>query len=210
MRYAVLITSLATVLLIVAACGDEESTPTPAKNSSGSSAQTQQATTTGTPFIQEKESDKRGLPMYAEGAANVISTDVYIGQPDDFSSALERSDLVVEGVIDELYPARWSTVDNAAPGTITREVVKDLAIHIRTPVQLSVKRVFKGKSVGDTLKFSFVGGRVGDTAHVYGWSDVFEEGTRVIVIPSKRRAWQCRPQCGAARALPEDTSSCQG
>ena len=154
MRYAALITSLATVLLIVAACGDEESIPTSAKNSSGSNAQTQQATTTGTPFIQEKESDKRGLPMYAEGAANVILTDVYIGQPDDFSSALERSDLVVEGVIDELYPARWSTVDNAAPGTITREVVKDLAIHIRTPVQLSVKRVFKGKSVGDTLKFS--------------------------------------------------------
>ena len=185
MRYAVLITCLATVLLIVAACGDEESTPTSAKNSSGSSAQTQQAATTGTPFIQEKESDKRGLPMYAEGAANVILTDVYIGQPDDFSSALERSDLVVGGVIDELYPARWSTVDNAAPGTITREVVKDLAIHIRTPVQLSVKRVFKGKSVGDTLKFSFVGGRVGDTAHVYEWSDVFEEGTRVIVFLAK-------------------------
>ena len=129
MRYAVLITSFATVLLLVAACGDEESTPTSAKNSSGSSAQTQQvATTTGTPFIQEKESDKRGLHTYAEGAANVISTDVYIGQPDDFSSALERSDLVVEGVIDELYPARWSTVDNAAPGTITREVVKDLVV----------------------------------------------------------------------------------
>ena len=143
------------------------------------------ATTTGTPFIQEKESDKRGLHTYAEGAANVISTDVYIGQPDDFSSALARSDLVVEGVIDELYPARWSTVDNAAPGTITREVVKDLATHIRTPVQLSVKRVFKGKSVGDTLKFSFVGGRVGDTAHVYEWNDVFEEGTLVIVFLAK-------------------------
>ena len=186
MRYAVLITSFATVLLLVAACGDEESTPTPAKNSSGSSAQTQQvATTTGTPFIQEMESDKRGLDTYAEGAANVISTDVYIGQPDDFSLALERSDLVVEGVIDELYPARWSTVDNAAPGTITRDVVKDLAIHIHTPVQLSVKRVFKGKSVGDTLKFSFVRERVGDTAHVYEWNDVFEEGTLVIAFLAK-------------------------
>ena len=60
MRYAVLITSFATVLLLVAACGDEESTPTSAKNSSGSSAQTQQvATTTGTPFIQEMESEKK-------------------------------------------------------------------------------------------------------------------------------------------------------
>ena len=135
--------------------------------------------------VRDDSSARHGLPQYAVEAANVIATNVYLGQPDDFSSELERSDLVVEGVIDELYPAQWSTIDGAAPGTITRDIVKDLAIHIRTPVQLSVKRVFKGESVGDTLKFSFVGGRVGDTAHVYEWNDVFEQGTRVIVFLAK-------------------------
>ena len=185
MRRAVLFGLLAIVLPLVVACAEVESTPTPTatRESAGSSAQTQQMSTpTTTPFTQDEESDTHDLPPYAVGAANVISTDIYIGQPDDFSSELERSDLVVEGVIEDLYPARWSTVDGVAPGTITREVVKNIALHIRTPVGLSVKRVFKGESVGDTLKFSFVGGRVGDTAYVYEWNDVFQEDARVIVF----------------------------
>ena len=60
--------------------------------------------------------------------------------------------------------------------------MKDIAIHIRTPVQLSVKRVFKGESVGDTLKFSFVGGRVGDTAHIFDGNESYEDGSRIIVF----------------------------
>ena len=127
-------------------------------------------------------SERHGLPQYAVGAENIIRTHAYIGQPDDFSSQLDRSDLVVEGVIDELYPARWSTVDNADPGTLTEDHLKDIAIHIRTPVQPSVKRVFKGESVGDTLKFSFVGGRVGDTAHIFDGNESYEDGSRIIVF----------------------------
>lgn len=108
-----------------------------------------------------------------------------MGQPDDFSAEFKRSDIVVEGVIQQLYPARWTTIDGAAPEKLTPDVLKDLSIHIRTPVELAVKRVFKGDSVGDTLKFSFVGGRVGDTAYVFDWNYVFEKGTRVIVFLAK-------------------------
>ena len=136
--------------------------------------------------VQDNGSGKHGIPQYAVGAMRIISTYAYIGQPDDFSSELERSEIVVEGVIDELYPARWSTADGTAPDTLTEDDLKNIDIHIRTPVQLSVKRVFKGElSGGDDLKFSFVGGRAGDTAHIFEWNDVFEEGTQIIVFLDK-------------------------
>ena len=112
-------------------------------------------------------------------------SDVYLGQPEDFSSEFKCSDIVVEGEILQLYPAQWSTVDGAAPDELTPDVLKDLSIHIRTPVELAVKTVFKGDSVGDTLKFSFVGGRAGDTAYVYEWNDTFEEGAQVIIFLAK-------------------------
>ena len=136
-------------------------------------------------IVRDNDSDTHGLPQYAVGAGNIIHTQAYVGQPDDFGPQLARSHIVVEGVIDELYPARWTTPQPAGPGVITKEVAKNPNIHIRTPVQLSVKRVFKGESVGDTLKFSFVGGRVGDTALVYEGNETFEEGSRVIVFLGK-------------------------
>ncbi len=135
--------------------------------------------------VQDKSSDTHGLPQYAVGAEKIIHTIPYVGQPDDFSRALESSELVVEGVIDHLYPARWTTTDPAGPGVVTKEVAKDASVQIRTPVQLSVKQVFKGESVGDTLKFSFVGGRVGDTALIYAGNETFEEGSRIIVFLGK-------------------------
>ena len=66
--------------------------------------------------------------------------------------------------------------------------MKDSTIHIRTPAQLTVLRVFKGASVGETLKFSFPGGTVGDTVFVHAWNDVLEEGATVIVFLSKGAA----------------------
>ena len=163
--------------------------------------------------VQNNDSDLVKLPNYAIGATKLMWTQGYIGQPDDFSSQLDRSDLVIEGVIDELYLARWSSVDGAAPDILPSydwdKLVIDLArrssvdgaapntlppydwsklatnhsaIHIRTPVQLLVKQIFKGKSIGDTLKFSFMGGRVGDTAHIVDWNESFQEGARIIVF----------------------------
>lgn len=125
------------------------------------------------------------LAERVEGASHVISASAYLGQPDDFSNLLAKSDVVVEGVISQLYAPRWSTKDGAAPADQTSEDRKDLSVHIRTPVELSVKRVFKGASVGDTIKFSFVGGRVGDVVHMFEWNEVFEKDVKVVVFLSK-------------------------
>ena len=131
------------------------------------------------------EGGESGPSGYPAGAGRVISTHAYLGQPNDFSRQLERSDLVVEGVIDEIYPPVWTTADGVGPVSSTEEDVKNTVVHIRTPVQLSAKRVFKGESVGDVLKFSFVGGQVGDTVQTFELNDTFEEGTRVIVFLAK-------------------------
>ena len=137
---------------------------------------------------QNNDITMQNLPKYADGATHIISTDVYTGQPDNFTSEFKRSEIVVEGVIDHIYPARWTTPDGNTPENLTTEDLKNLALHIRTPVQLSVKHVFKGQPVNDTLKFSFIGGRVDDTAQVFTWNDVFEQGATVIVFLAKGEA----------------------
>ena len=136
-------------------------------------------------WTQNNNMAQHELPQHAEGATHVISTSAYLGQPDDFSNLLARSDVVVEGVISQLFTSRWSTEDGTAPADLKSDDVRDLSVHIRTPVELSVKRVFKGESVGDTIKFSFVGGRVGDVAHTFPWNEVFEKNARVIVFLAK-------------------------
>ena len=135
--------------------------------------------------VVDSGTDKHSPSSNIPDVQNVITMSGYVGQPDDFSQVFSKSEVVVMGVIDQLYDAKWTTSDGVAPTEITSEVMKDSTIHIRTPAQLSVKQVFKGNSVGDTLKFSFPGGTVGDTAFVHGWNDVLEEGATVIVFLSK-------------------------
>ena len=129
--------------------------------------------------------EKHNLSGDMPDVENVITVSSYFGQPDDFSRVFSASEIVVMGVIDELYDARWTTSDGVAPAEITAEVMKDSTVHIRTPAQLTVRRVFKGDSVGETLKFSFPGGTVGDTAFIHAWNDVLEEGATIIVFLSK-------------------------
>ena len=129
--------------------------------------------------------ERHSLSSDMPDVENVITVSSYFGQPDDFSRMFSVSEVVVMGVIDQLYDAKWTTSDGVAPGEIAADVMKDSTIHIRTPAQLTVKRVFKGDSVGETLKFSFPGGTVGDTAFVHAWNDVLEEGATVIVFLSK-------------------------
>ena len=125
---------------------------------------------------------EHGLPSYAVGAENVVETHVYLGQPDDYSNETGRSDVIVEGVIDELLPSKWTTADREPPEEITREVVKDLDTHVRTIAVLNVEDVYKGESIGETLNFSFRGGRVGDTVYIHEWNEVFKEDARVILF----------------------------
>ena len=133
-------------------------------------------------FAQDDGGYRQRLPSFADGAETVIKAQAYIGQPDDYSNEFGRSDVVVEGVISELLPAKWSTADGEGSEEITPEVVKDLGTHVRTTAVLNVETVYKGDSIGETLNFSFIGGRVGDTAYVLEWHDVFTEGARVILF----------------------------
>lgn len=123
--------------------------------------------------------------VHEEAVKHAVTTSAYLGQPDDFSRLLERSDVVVEGVLSQVYAPKWSTEGGVVPGDLESADVKDLSVHIRTPVELSVNRVFKGDSIGETIKFSFVGGRVGDVAQAFEWNEVFEKDARVIVFLSK-------------------------
>ena len=121
-----------------------------------------------------------------DGLENVIQISGYFGQPEDYSREFADSEIVVMGLITQMSVAEWTTSDGVAPEELTKEVLKDPAVHIRTPVELTAQKVFKGEiSAGDTIKFSFAGGKVGDTAFVHGWNDVLKQNTSVIVFLSK-------------------------
>ena len=133
-------------------------------------------------FAHNDGVQKHGLPSFAVRAETVIQVHFFSGQPDDYSNQFDRSDVVVEGVINELLPAKWTTTDAGPPEEITPEVMKDIDTHIRTTAVLDVETVYKGESIGETLNFSFIGGRVDDTAYVVEWNEGFTESARVILF----------------------------
>ena len=131
-----------------------------------------------------------GIPSWAWGATNITLTDSYPSQPDDFTNTMGRADVVVAGVISEVYPSQWAMPDNQGPpgGEITPEHLtsQGATYQIRTPVQFDVKEVFKGADIPDSIKFSFVGGRVEDTAFIQDQNmDVYKENATLIVFLSK-------------------------
>ena len=85
----------------------------------------------------------------------------------------------MEGVIDEIYPPVWTTVDGVGPVSPTEEDVKHTVVHIRTPVQLSVKRVFSGSSKESLLGTS-------SNSHSSGGRLVTRSKHSSGMIPSKR------------------------
>ena len=133
-------------------------------------------------FAPNSGAERPSLPLFAVGAENVVVTHTFLVQPDDYSNEFGRSDVVVEGVIKDLLHTKWTTSDSVAPDEITPAIVKDLDTHIRTTAMLNVEKVFKGEDIGDTLNFSFMGGRVGDTAHVFEGHEGFQKGARVILF----------------------------
>ena len=64
--------------------------------------------------------EKHNLSSDRPSVENVITVSSYFGQPDDFSRMFSTSEIVVMGVIDELYDARWTTSDGVAPAEILR------------------------------------------------------------------------------------------
>jgi hypothetical protein len=114
-----------------------------------------------------------------KGASQVITLESYVGQPEDFTSIAKSADIVVEGVVEELLPTRWTTPNGKAPAVLT----DDPHQQIRTPVRLSVTRVFKGDPVGKMITFSFLGGRVDDIAMVTErHHEVYQPGNKIILF----------------------------
>ena len=129
-----------------------------------------------------------GIPAWAQGATDIQLGGSYLYQPDDLSRELADSDVVIDGVISLVYPAVWATSEGKGPGGgLTPEhLVGGSAYQIRTPVQFDVKEVFKGEDIPDTIKFSFLGGRVEDAAHIEEKNtETYVSGTRMIIFLGK-------------------------
>lgn len=93
------------------------------------------------------------------------------------------SDLIVEGVVKEVYPAEWTTRDKNAPANV-QEALGDQNIQVRTPVLLDVQEVLKGEGVPGTLLFTLPGGTAGDVTVTSPFGLTLEPGQRVLVFLS--------------------------
>ncbi len=111
--------------------------------------------------------------------AHVMTIHHYPGQPETWTALTQDADVVVEGVVERVLPARWTTPDGNAPTTLYQS---DSAVHIRTPVRLRVTRVFKGQPVPASLVFSFLGGQVGDATWASEEQEIYQPGTRLLVF----------------------------
>jgi hypothetical protein len=85
----------------------------------------------------------------------------YASQPDDLRIVAEDSVYVVEGVVEEVLPATWTTADGAPPADLL-QANRDPDIQLRTPVRLAVERVLKGQEVPRHLLFTYPGGSAGN------------------------------------------------
>lgn len=112
-------------------------------------------------------------------ATHLTSIHAYTGQPDTWTALTQDADVVVEGIVERMLPARWTTPDGAAPKTPQRT---DPTVHIRTPVRLTVTRVFKGQRVPASVIFSVPGGQVEDAALAAEEMEIYKPGTHLLVF----------------------------
>ena len=123
--------------------------------------------------------------MKPTGSKIVVSLNAYERQPDDLSSIANDSDLIVEGVVEKVYPSRWTTPSGKEPSNIN-EAMRDPKTQLRTPVQLSVETVFKGQNIPRSLLFTFAGGSFGNYMIQAGPDlEQLGPGTRLLVFLSK-------------------------
>lgn len=104
-------------------------------------------------------------------------------QPDDLTRLAKISQIVVEGVVKEVYPAEWTTADKNAPNDLSRMVTDD-SVQLRTPVLLQVTEVIKGAGVPGTLLFTLPGGTDGEVAVSSPFGMVPRTGDRILVLLS--------------------------
>lgn len=108
----------------------------------------------------------------------------YTTQPDDLTSIADLSAYVIEGEVTRVLPGQWTTPDRRRP----KDVVKatgDPNVQLRTPVQISVERVYKGNHVPRTLLFTLPGGREGDLEVRGGLGTDLQPGTKLVIFLSE-------------------------
>lgn len=115
----------------------------------------------------------------APQSAQASTIHSYTGQPETWTALTQDADLVVEGVVERLLPARWTTLDGTAPTTPQHN---DPTVHIRTPVRFTVTRVFKGQRVPPSVIFSIPGGQVGAAALASEETEIYNPGTHLLVF----------------------------
>ncbi|HEV2852678.1 MAG TPA: hypothetical protein VHC97_07735 [Thermoanaerobaculia bacterium] len=113
-------------------------------------------------------------------------------QPEDLSRVSAISEIIVEGVVKEVYPAEWTTRNKSAPAHM-EEMLTNENIQLRTPVLLDVWKVFKGRGVPGTVMFTLPGGTDGDVTVSSPFGMTLEPGQRVLVFlsraPKKAGPW---------------------
>jgi hypothetical protein len=123
--------------------------------------------------------------LTAADPPSVTLIESYTGQPDNFTSIAKNADYVIQGVIEEVSSATWTTPDGKAPEQTNEQ---NPLVQIRTPVRLSVERIFKGRELPRTVVFSFIGGKVGNSVMMSEDTEIYKPGNRLIVFLYKGQA----------------------
>jgi hypothetical protein len=114
----------------------------------------------------------------------LIEFHAYTTQPDDLSSLADLSTYVVEGEVTRVLPGQWTTPDQRRPADLSKATANP-DVQLRTPVQLSVEKVYKGEHVPRTLLFTLPGGRENGLEIRTGLSTDLRPGTKVVVFLSE-------------------------
>lgn len=117
-------------------------------------------------------------------ASDLHGASAYGVQPDHLGRVADTSDLILEGVVTEVYPSEWTTPDKNPPLRLA-DTLTDDRIQLRTPVLIDVDEVYKGEAVPGTLLFTLPGGRQGGVtvSSPFGMAPV--KGDRIVVFLSK-------------------------
>lgn len=72
---------------------------------------------------------------------------------------IDKSDLVVIGWVDTIYPSRWNTLDGNLPNDVTVETISSDMV-IFTDVSFSISEILKGKIEQSQVRVRTFGGEV--------------------------------------------------
>ncbi|MDQ3328929.1 MAG: hypothetical protein M3506_10470, partial [Chloroflexota bacterium] len=81
-------------------------------------------------------------------------------EPTTLQERIDRSELIMEGIVGEPYPSRWNTQSGALPAGATYETVRDMNLVILTDYLVKVTEVLKGTVSESTVRVRVIGGKV--------------------------------------------------